>query len=159
MDSQRNNDCFKQTDALNPRIRKMTEDLFRPIEDGSDLSANHRRPMRCDVAHCGLPAICFLERRLFCLNHFISHCYRRLGQCGSTPYADPDPGTSELNDLFLQKCAEQASNLVHPIRGLDNLDRARLFDIFLWASELTAKRNTFKTETSSPLRRAAQQTD
>jgi hydrogenase/urease accessory protein HupE len=40
----------------------------------------------------------------------------------------------------LNSCAQQAAGLVHPMRGLDNLERARLFDILLWASELAAKR-------------------
>ena len=38
---------------------------------------------------------------------------------------------------------------MRPIRGFDNLDRARLFDIFLWASDLIAKRSVFKEEGAS----------
>jgi hypothetical protein len=52
-------------------------------------------------------------------------------------------------DRFLQQCINQAGELVRPIRGFDNLDRARLFDIFLWASDLVAKRSVFKAENIS----------
>jgi hypothetical protein len=98
------------------------------------------KPIRCDVEHCGLPAISSVELRFFCLYHFISHCYERLGTCQRSNLRCGNPERSESEGRFLQECAEQAARLVCPLRAFDNLDRARLFDIFLWASELMANR-------------------
>lgn len=81
-----------------------------------------------------------LELKHFCVDHFIARCYDRLNQCGANRFADPDEPASVSIDRFLHSCTQQAAGLVHPMRGLDNLERARLFDILLWASELAAKR-------------------
>lgn len=97
------------------------------------------RPIRCDVEHCGLPAISSVDLRFFCLFHFISHCYERLERCSASPLWGRETASDQADERFLQECAEQAANLVCPLRGFDNLDRARLFDIFLWASELLGK--------------------
>jgi len=109
------------------------------------------KPARCDLEHCGLPAVASLSSnredrtrlRFFCLPHFIEHCYRELSQCGTSPFQSPDSAAAESVNRFLDECAEQAAKLVCPLRGFDNLDRARLFDIFLWASELSVKRAVF----------------
>ena len=77
------------------------------------------------------------------MDHFIAQCYERLSHCNASPFADPGAAESVSIDRFLHSCAQQAASLVHPIRGLDNLERARLFDILLWASELAAKRTVF----------------
>jgi hypothetical protein len=81
-----------------------------------------------------------LELKHLCVDHFIARCYERLSLCSANRFADPDEATSVSIDRFLHSCAQQAAGLVHPMRGLDNLERARLFDILLWASELAAKR-------------------
>jgi hypothetical protein len=84
--------------------------------------------------------------RFYCVGHFISHCYESLERCNHNPINDPDVATSFAVDRFLQQCVDQAGELVRPVRGFDNLDHARLFDIFLWASDLVAKRSLFKPE-------------
>ena len=96
--------------------------------------------IRCDANHCGRPAIGSLDFRNLCLDHFISHCYRRLDECSSTPPPRHESFCPDPIGEFLEECIEQSAALVPPLRGLDNLDRARLFDIFLWASELRSKR-------------------
>ena len=90
-----------------------------------------------------MPALCAIELRFFCLHHFITHCYDQLGRCKPFQFQNPE-SDSESEDRFLQECADQASQLVSPLCGFDNLDRARLFDIFLWATELSAKRGFLK---------------
>jgi hypothetical protein len=87
-----------------------------------------------------------LELRRHCVDHFIVECYDRLNHCNASPFADPGAAESVSIDRFLHSCAQQVASLVHPIRGLDNLERARLFDILLWSSELAAKRGAFKSE-------------
>lgn len=105
-----------------------------------DRPATAHIPPRCDTGNCGRPAMSSLELKQLCVDHFIARCYERLGACSANRFADPDEATSVSIDRFLHTCAQQAAGLVHPLRGLDNLERARLFDILLWASELAAKR-------------------
>lgn len=87
-----------------------------------------------------------VELHFFCVDHFISYSYERLNHCGPIPFSEPDDRTTEANDRFLQQCSDQAANLLRPLLGLDNLDRARLFDILLWASELVTTRRVFKLD-------------
>jgi hypothetical protein len=129
----------------------MKEDSEEKINltEGTDLSA--RKWIRCDTPHCGNPAVGLLALKFYCVGHFISHCYEHLERCNCNPIQDANVVTSFSVDRFLQQCVAQASELVRPIRGFDNLDRARLFDIFLWASDLIAKRSVFKAESASSL--------
>jgi len=130
-------------------IRAMKEDFEEKItpNEGTELSA--RKWIRCDTPHCGNPAVGLLALSFYCIGHFISHCYEYLERCNCNPIKDPDVVTSFSVDRFLQQCVAQTGELVRPIRGFDNLDRARLFDIVLWASDLIAKRNVFKEESAS----------
>jgi len=109
-------------------------------EGQQDRSSAARKPARCDTGNCGRPAMSSLELKHLCVDHFIARCYERLSVCSANRFADPDETASVSIDRFLHSCAQQAAGLVHPMRGLDNLERARLFDILLWASELAAKR-------------------
>jgi hypothetical protein len=107
--------------------------------------------VRCDTGNCGRPAMCSLELKHVCVDHFIARCYERLNECSANRFADPDEAAAVSIDRFLLSSAQQAAGLVHPMRGLDNLERARLFDILLWASELAAKRGI-----ACPTKRSAQ---
>jgi hypothetical protein len=130
----------------------MTESSIRPGEEKNVAMPTKGKLTHCDVEHCGLPAVASLatslevrtQARFFCLPHFIEHCYDHLSHCRPSPFEDPHSAASESENRFLEECTEQAAVLVCPLRGFDNLDRARLFDIFLWASELSAKRAVFR---------------
>lgn len=125
---------------------QMSEDFYQSHDEKQNRPSAPEKPAHCDVGNCGRPAMCSLELRRFCVDHFIAQCYERLSHCNASPFADPGAAESVSIDRFLHSCAQQAANLVHPIRGLDNLERARLFDILLWASELAAKRTVFGSE-------------
>jgi hypothetical protein len=125
---------------------QMSEDFYESHDKKENRLSTPDKPTRCDVEHCGRPAMCSLELRRICVDHFIAECYDRLNHCNASPFADPGAAESVSIDRFLHSCAQQAASLVHPIRGLDNLERARLFDILLWSSELAAKRTVFKSE-------------
>jgi hypothetical protein len=144
-----------QSEALGP-MNFVNEDTqhFPDEKQTSDLQQD--RPSlaqtlaRCDTGNCGRPAMSSLDLKELCVDHFIAHCYERLNECNANRFADPDEAASVSIDRFLLSCAQQAAGLVHPMRGLDNLERARLFDILLWASELAAKRG------ACPMKKSAQ---
>jgi hypothetical protein len=123
----------------------MSEDAYELFDEQQENPSAPQKPMHCDAGDCGRPAMSSLELRRFCVDHFIAHCYERLNHCSASPFADRDEAASVSIDRFLNSCAKQAARLVHPMRGLDNLERARLFDILLWSSELAAKRGVFRT--------------
>jgi hypothetical protein len=127
----------------------MKEDFDEKVTPNEGTEVSARKWIRCDTPHCGNPAVGLLALRFYCVGHFISHCYEHLERCNCNPLKDADVVTSFSVDRFLQQCMNQAGELVRPIRGFDNLDRARLFDIFLWASDLVAKRSIFKAENAA----------
>jgi len=127
-------------------IRAMKEDSDEKVTLNEETELSARKWIRCDTPHCGNAAVGLLALKFYCVGHFISHCYEYLEHCNCNPLKDADVVTSFSVDRFLQQCISQAGELVRPIRGFDNLDRARLFDIFLWASDLVAKRSVFKGE-------------
>jgi hypothetical protein len=145
-----------QFEALGP-MNLMNEDTQQfpdeqqTPEGQQDRPSPARKPARCDTGNCGRPAMSSLELKHLCVDHFIARCYERLSVCSANRFADPDEAASVSIDRFLHSCAQQAAGLVHPMRGLDNLERARLFDILLWASELAAKRGV-----ACPTKRSAQ---
>ena len=124
----------------------MNEDTQQFPDEKQSLDSQQDQPSlaqklaRCDTGNCGRPAMSSLELKHLCVDHFIARCYERLNECSANRFADPDETASVSIDRFLVSSAQQAAGLVHPMRGLDNLERARLFDILLWSSELAAKR-------------------
>lgn len=96
-----------------------------------------------------MPSVCQLLERLYCLPHFIAHCYERLERCKPSQFPSTDSARFEQEDRFLEECSERAAELVCPLRGFDNLERARLFDIFLWASELRTNRDVLRPDSSN----------
>jgi hypothetical protein len=143
-----------QFEALGP-MNLMNEDTQQFPDEKQTSEPQQDRPSvaqtlaRCDTGNCGRPAMSSLELKHLCVDHFIAHCYERLNECSANRFADPDEAVSMSIDRFLHSCAVQAAGLVHPMRGLDNLERARLFDILLWASELAAKRGACPGKTSA----------
>jgi hypothetical protein len=145
-----------QFEALGPmnlmnEVAQQFSDEKQTPEAQQDQPSTAHKPTRCDTGKCGRPAMSSLELKHLCVDHFIARCYERLSVCSANRFADPDEAASVSIDRFLHACAQQAAGLVHPMRGLDNLERARLFDILLWASELAAKRGG-----ACPTKRSAQ---
>lgn len=118
----------------------MDDDMLESSKPEVAEKFSSSKLIRCHDDSCRSMAICFLEGRFVCLMHFISHCYERLEECHTSTFRGSGAAEAETDMRFLRECCERAANLVDPARGLDNLERARLFDIFLWASELLAKR-------------------
>jgi hypothetical protein len=113
--------------------QSMLNKILQSSPENSDSLAVVRKIIRCDECASRQAAVCSVEFRFFCMNHFVDYCYRRLTECenalGNGQRREPIRG-------FLRECATQAAKLLLIGRELQNVDRARLFDIMLWANEL-----------------------
>jgi hypothetical protein len=134
---------FPQGKPTDLRMKKTTQDSLQPTEERRDPTPSAKKLLWCHVEHCGLLAVSSMEVRFFCLGQFISHCYERLGRCNASPFLNWQGDGSKADDRFFEECAQQAADLVRPMQGFDNLDRARFFDIFLWASKIISERSIF----------------
>ncbi|HEY6945257.1 MAG TPA: hypothetical protein VI431_08950, partial [Candidatus Acidoferrum sp.] len=86
---------------------------------------------------CDSPANTSLDQQALCLNHFLLRCYSKLEAL------DPrgQKFREERVDLasmraFIEECSHKALEVSLQNENLTNLERARLLDILLWASEL-----------------------
>ena len=91
----------------------------------------------CSERACHSAAATSLDQHAFCLNHFFLRCYARLEA------VDPRGQKSREDrvDLasmraFIEECSQTALEVSLHYKNLSNLERARLLDILLWASEL-----------------------
>jgi hypothetical protein len=106
--------------------------LQSPAGDPDSLAVI-RKIIRCDECASRQAAVCSVELRFFCMTHFADHCYHRLAECEQAL----DGGLEQESVRgFLRECATQSAKLLLVGKELQNADRARLFDILLWANEL-----------------------
>ena len=92
---------------------------------------------RCSEPACGSATATSLGEQALCLNHFLLRCYAKLEA------VDPrgQKSREERVDLaamraFIEDCSRRALEISLHREDLTNLERARLLDILLWASEL-----------------------
>ena len=108
----------------------------------------------CALNECSARAAATIESRALCLDHFISYCYSRL-QCEQGKPGSPEAGSashSPSTNSFLDDCRSKVTSLLIVRTTLPNIDRARLLDILLWASELIEKeRGGWPIRKSAPL--------
>jgi hypothetical protein len=117
----------------------VTEAGFESNERRNEGQARYHA-VQCDGDGCGLPAVARVDGHSFCLSHFIAYCYKKLESHKWATMGDTKSPTVQHENRFLRECARQAADLASSLRGFENIDRARLFDIFLWASEVISKR-------------------
>lgn len=109
----------------------------------------------CCESACHSAAATSLDQQDLCLNHFLLRCYAQLEA------VDPrgQKSRGQRVDLaamraFIEECSQKALEVCLQSENLTNLERARLLDILLWASELflvlRAPRVTFGDFTPSP---------
>ncbi len=114
----------------------------------------------CREGACRSAAATTLDQQALCLNHFVLRCYAQLEA------VDPrgQKSREQRVDLaamraFVEECSRKALEVCLQSENLTNLERARLLDILLWASELflilRAPRVTFGDFSSSPDTRGA----
>ena len=111
----------------------MTNKILSSSPEVCDALRVTRRSIRCDECGSEHAAVCSVELRFLCMNHFVSHCYQRLGEYENALRGSHSPESARR---FLQECAAQVAKLLLTGHELQNIDRARLFDIMLWANEL-----------------------
>jgi hypothetical protein len=92
---------------------------------------------QCSVAGCGQAVAATLEGEAICGSHFISACYARLEKY-DTLRKEHRLGAADAESArrFINQCSRQADEIEHGTKYLDNLDRARLLHLILWANEL-----------------------
>ena len=113
--------------------QSMLNKILQSSPENSDSLAVVRNIIRCDECAVRQAAVCSVELRFFCMNHLVDYCYQRLAECEKVL---GDGRRREHVRGFLRECATQAAKLLLIRRELQNVDRARLFDIMLWANEL-----------------------
>jgi hypothetical protein len=98
-------------------------------------------PIRCEFPHCVRSAVLRLDCRLFCLEHLVSHCHKRLEACQQEICRNlvPTEDTVAKNNCFLEECTSRVAGFLMGRPELQNIDRARLLDVLLWAAELDGK--------------------
>ena len=91
----------------------------------------------CSESACHSAAATSLDQQALCLNHFLLRCYAQLEA------VDPrgQKSREERVDLaamraFIEECSQKTLEVCLHSGNLTNLERARLLDILLWASEL-----------------------
>ncbi|HTR48846.1 MAG TPA: hypothetical protein VMM16_15805 [Verrucomicrobiae bacterium] len=95
----------------------------------------------CAETGCSQDAILLLDGRSFCAEHLVSHCYSRLQECEQgegSPRSTAEAAMSG-DTAFLDECRTKLASLLVVYTRLTNIERARVLDILLWASELSEK--------------------
>jgi len=115
------------------------------------MSENNRHPdastsgvgkrIRCDMQDCIQPAAMRIDFHLFCLDHLVAHCHERLQKCQQQVGRSLAPSSDPISEnyRFLRECASTIAGFLIARSELENIDRARLLDIMLWAAELDEK--------------------
>lgn len=92
---------------------------------------------QCSVEGCSLAATVALDGYPLCAEHFVVAAYRFLDDAAvQLRHAAPDGPTSSQLGRRLDDCTRATTTLAMSAIGGDNLVRARLIDILLWAAEL-----------------------
>jgi hypothetical protein len=93
----------------------------------------------CMEAGCGATAIVALAERSVCRTHYLAYCYKRLEaiaqNVGIKSY-NMSQEEAESVTRFLQDCMRSAADIASAKEMPSNLERAQVYDVLLWASEL-----------------------
>lgn len=93
-------------------------------------------PNCCENA-CHSAAATSLDRQALCLNHFLLRCYAQLEAVDPRGQKSRDQRVDlAAMRAFIEECSQKALEVCLHSGNLSNLERARLLDILLWASEL-----------------------
>lgn len=110
-----------------------------------NLDGAGRQSIPCESAQCKQRAVSWVDFRFFCVDHLVAHCYERLEEyerAGSLQRLWSDDPEDQNGARFLEECAARIATLLMTHATLENIERARLLDILLWANELDRKRRS-----------------
>jgi hypothetical protein len=108
----------------------------------------------CSMPDCERPVAATLHTRALCREHFLVACYKELEGATRRLHENSfsEPAAEALRN-FLAECTRQAADIAQSAKDLDNLGRARLLDILMWASDLGGRlRRGPRREASLPVR-------
>lgn len=93
--------------------------------------------LKCAAEGCAEAAVASVDDRRVCRTHFVGGVYEHLESIAAQ-MQEPDfhRQHGELATRFLEQCMREATNIACAAELPNNLERARLLDILLWASEL-----------------------
>lgn len=93
--------------------------------------------LKCAAEGCVEAAVASLDERQVCRTHFVAGAYRHL-ESVAAQIQEPNfcSQHGELATRFLEQCMREVTNIACAAELPNNLERARLLDILLWASEL-----------------------
>ena len=92
--------------------------------------------LSCSRVECLRSAVTALGDKDYCFDHFCSRCYELLERNQRMAgLASAEKFREELDEL--DDCVRRALEISFSRVELNNLDRARLLDILLWAGDLT----------------------
>lgn len=95
----------------------------------------------CESSDCSTRAVSWFDLHHLCLDHLAAYCYVRLEACQQecTGRGILDSNTQDIWARFLDECTQKILVVLLKSANLKNVERARLIDIFLWATELNHK--------------------
>lgn len=97
-------------------------------------------PECCSVDTCGEAATARLEDRPVCRSHFLALSYSRLEAISAQIHLPEFHSTiGRSAGGFLEDCMRQVADIACAPVALDNMERAQVLDILLWASELHSR--------------------
>jgi len=130
-------------------VRGVTSIDFRGWDEPNQ-EASVSGPRNCSLDSCADPVVtCFAQREL-CLHHFLSRCYEDLDRFAlSGRGSQVDHSGSAALKAFVEECSRRALEVSLQCPHLDNLQRGRLLDILLRASELLPETSAVHSTASS----------
>jgi hypothetical protein len=92
---------------------------------------------RCSMEGCAEAAVASVDHRALCYKHFLDYSYQCL-EVISAQIHDPQfhNRQAETTGRFLEECMRNAADIACVVTAPTNLERARVLDVLLWASEL-----------------------
>jgi hypothetical protein len=94
-------------------------------------------PAPCAANHCAEAAVASFDDRAVCRAHFLASAYGHLESIASQIHeANFHENNDESAARCLEQCMREATNIACGAEPPENLERAQLLDILLWASEL-----------------------
>ena len=91
----------------------------------------------CTEPECAEAAIVSLGERSVCRSHYLAYCYKRLEAISeSVRTYHMSQEEADASGRFLQDCMRSAADIASASEMPNNLERAQVYDVLLWASEL-----------------------